>query len=158
MNNRIIRVLLVTAGLILASTAGFAATGDCDHAWGAGYGNERGARFDKHMAKLHDVLKLTSAQEPAWSEFSGKMKPVNMDKSKMDKTGHANWKDIKTPDRLDMALDRMKSREQQLAEHAAAVRVFYGTLTTDQQKIFDQRFQAYQHRRGGYSRDKEYSM
>lgn len=158
MNNRIVRTLIVAAGLIVASSAVFAAKGDCNHAWRTGYEKDREARFDKHMAKLHDALKLTSAQEPAWTEFSGRMKPVKMDKPKMDKTGQPDWKDIKTPDRLDMVLDKMKSREQRLAEDAAAVRAFYGTLTPEQQKIFDHRFQAYHHGHAVNSRDQDYAM
>ena len=70
------------------------------------------------MAKLHDTLKLTSAQEAAWSDFSNKMKPVTMDKPEMNKPGHQDWKDMSTPDRLDKMLDRIKSREKLMAEHA----------------------------------------
>jgi hypothetical protein len=81
------------------------------------------------------------------------MKPV-----KMDKPGHPGWKDLNTPDRLDKILDNMKSHEKQMAEHAAAVRAFYGTLTPDQQKIFDHQFQAYHHRHGHHSHDKNNAM
>jgi len=158
MHNRIVRTLIVAAGLIVASTAAFASKGDCDHASRTGYETERGARFEKHMTTLHDALKLTSAQEPAWTEFSGKIKPVKSDNPNMDKTGHPDWKEIKTPDRLDRVLDHMKSREQRLTEDAAAVRTFYGALTPEQQNIFDHRFLTGHDRNGGYSRDNGYAM
>ena len=153
MNNRIIQTLFVAIGLTLASASVFASKGECDHAWSAEHENGGAARFDKHMAKLHGVLKLTSAQEAAWNEFSNKMKPV-----KMDKPGHQDWKDLSTPDRLDKILDNMKSHEKQMAEHAAAVRAFYGALTPDQQKIFDHQFQTYHHRHDHHSHDKNNAM
>lgn len=153
MNNRIIQTLFVAIGLTLASASVFASKGECDHAWSAEHENGGAARFDKHIAKLHGALKLTSAQEAAWTEFSNKMKPV-----KMDKPEHPDWKDLSTPDRLDKILDNMKSHEKQMAEHAADVRAFYGTLTPDQQKIFDHQFQADHHRHDHHSHDKNNAM
>jgi protein CpxP len=158
MNNRIIRTLFVAIGLTLASASVFAAKGGCDHAWSAEHEYGGTARFEKHMVKLHDALKLTSAQEAAWTDFSNKMKPVNMDKPKMDKPGNQDWKDLSTPDRLDKVLNNMKSHEKQLAEHAAVVRTFYGALTPDQQKIFDHQFQARHHRHDHHSRGEKNGM
>jgi hypothetical protein len=158
MNKIIIRSLFVAIGLTLASASVFASKGDCDHDWSAQHEKGSAARFEKHMAKLHDALKLTTAQEAAWTEFSNKMKPVNMGKPGMDKPGHRDWEGLNAPDRLDKVLDNMKAREKELTEHAAAVRAFYGTLTPDQQKIFDDRFQAYHHRHGQHSRGKNNAM
>jgi hypothetical protein len=158
MNNRIIQTLFVAIGLALVSATVFASKEECDHAWSADYKHGGAARFDKHMAKLHGALKLSSAQEAAWTEFSNKMKPVKMDKPEMDKSEQPDGKDLSTPDRLDKILDNMKSREKQMAEHAATVRTFYGTLTPDQQKIFDQQFQPYQHRHDHLSHDKNNAM
>jgi periplasmic protein CpxP/Spy len=153
MNNRIIQTLFVAIGLTLASASVFASEEECDHAWSAEHEHDGAARFDKHMAKLHGALKLTSTQEAAWTEFSNKMKPV-----KMDKPEHQDWKDLSTPDRLDKMLDNMKSHEKQMGEHAAAVRAFYGTLTPDQQKIFNHQFQANHHRHNHHSHDKNNAM
>ena len=148
MNNRIIQTLFIAIGLTLASASALASKENCDHAWSAEHEHEGAAGFDKHMAKLHDDLKLTSAQETAWTEFSNKIKPVKMDKEEMNKSHSQDWKDMSTPDRLDKMLDHMKSRETKMGEHAAAVRTFYATLTPDQQKIFDRRFEEFQHRHG----------
>jgi periplasmic protein CpxP/Spy len=153
MNNKIIQALFVAIGLTLASASVFASKGECDHAWSAEHENDGAARFDKHMAKLHGDLKLTSAQEAAWTEFSTKMKPA-----KMEKPGHPDWKDLSTPDRLDKMLDNMKSHEKKMAEHAATVRAFYGALTPDQQKIFDHHFQSYHHGHDQHSHDKNNAM
>ena len=94
--------------------------------------------FEKHMAALHTALALSAGQEAAWIEFSNKMKPA-----RMDMHAHRDWRDMSTPDRFDRMLESMKSREKNMAEHAATVRTFYDTLTQDQKKIFDTHFQAH---------------
>ncbi len=93
----------------------------------------------KHMAKLHDALKLSADQEGAWANFLAGMKPDDMAKDH-DKAAHQDWHAMSTPDKLDRMLDRMKAHEARLAEHAANVRTFYNTLSADQQKTFDQHF------------------
>jgi hypothetical protein len=158
MNKKIIGALFVAISLTLASVSVLASKNDCDHGWSAEYEHGEAARFEKHMAKLHDALKLTTAQEAAWTEFSNKMKPVTMENPAMDKPGAQDWKSLSTPDRLDKMLEHMKSHEKQLAEHAVAVRAFYGTLTPDQQKTFDKQFQAHHHRHGRHSSDKNQAM
>jgi hypothetical protein len=113
---------------------------DCDHAWGQERGY--GAYFDKRMSALHTALKLSASQEAAWTEFSGKMKPV-----KMDKPAHQDMTGMSTPDRLDRMLDNMKSSEKSMTEHAATIRAFYDTLTQEQKNVFDMHFQARQNHR-----------
>ncbi|MDP1638469.1 MAG: Spy/CpxP family protein refolding chaperone [Candidatus Nitrotoga sp.] len=108
--------------------------GECKHFWSKKDGYA--AHFDKRMSALQTSLQLTSNQEASWTEFSNKLKPV-----KIDRPEHQDWKDMSTPDRLDRRLDQMKSREKEMADHAAAVRTFYDTLTQDQKKIFDKHFQ-----------------
>lgn len=123
-------------------------SGACEHSWGKEHGYGAHAdRFDKRMSALHSALKLSASQEAAWTEFSGKMKPV-----KMDKPGSQNLADMSTPDRLDKMLDSMKSHEKSMAEHAAAVRAFYDKLTQEQKNIFDKHFQE---RPGHHPHDKK---
>ncbi len=150
MKHRIFGIVLVAIGLAVASASVFASKDGCDRGWSAEHENGGAARFEKHLAKLHESLKLTAAQEAAWSEFSNKMRPA-----KTEHPGHGDWKDMSTPDRLDRMLDDMKAREKELADHAAAVRAFYGTLTPDQQRIFDRRFMVYHHRHEHRSGDKD---
>lgn len=123
---------------------------DCEHSWGKEHGAgghfDHADRFDKRMAALHTVLKLSSSQDAAWTEFLGKMKPV-----KMDMPGRQDRTDMSTPDRLDQMLDNMKTHEKRMAEHAATVRAFYDALTQVQKKVFDTHFQQRQNHR---SRDK----
>lgn len=107
--------------------------GGCEHS----SGQAPGAHFDKHMSALHTALKLSAAQEAGWSDFAGKMKPVDMERHE-----HQDWAKLSTPDRLDRMLDTMKAHEKSMAEHVAAVRTFYDSLTAEQKKTFDSRFMA----------------
>ena len=146
MHNKLIGTLFVVFGLTLAAAPVFASKQECDHMWGAKHEQDGGARFDQHMSKLHDALKLTSAQEAAFTEFSNKIKPAKADTAQMDKSRSQDWKNMSAPDRLDKILENMKSREAKMGEHAAAVHTFYVTLTPDQQKIFDRHFEKFQSR------------
>ncbi len=137
--------------LLSNSVSAHEQSNDCEHSWGkehvAGANFDHAGRFDKRMSALHTALKLSASQEAAWTEFSGKMKPV-----KMDMPGSKNLTDMSTPDRLDKMLDSMKSHEKAMAEHAATVRAFYDTLTQEQKKVFDKHFQE---RSGHHPHDKK---
>ena len=93
------------------------------------------ARMDQHAAALKARLKLTPAQEGAWTTFVAAHKmPADMmakgpDRATMDK--------LSTPERL----ERMKAmRSQHMAamdQRDEATKAFYATLTPEQQKVFD---------------------
>jgi periplasmic protein CpxP/Spy len=149
MNGRLIQTMIVAVGLTIASAPVFASQDISGGDRGATHKLDRSARFEKHMARLHDALKLTSAQEDAWTQFANKMKPV-----KMDHRGAKDWKGMNTPDRLDKMLANMKSREQRLGERAMNVRTFYAALSREQQRTFDRRFREFQsrhHRHGQHA-------
>jgi protein CpxP len=147
MNDRLIQTMIVAVGLTIASAPVFASQDLAGSDGNATHKLDRSALFDKHMTRLHDALKLTSAQETAWTEFSNKMKPV-----KMDNRGMQDWKDMSTPDRLDKMLANMKSREQTMGERATNVRTFYAALSQEQQKTFDRRFREFQSRHHRHGR------
>lgn len=93
------------------------------------------ARMDKHAAELKARLKLTPAQEAGWTTFVAAHKlPADMMAKRPDR---AALEKLTTPERL----DRMKAlRSQHMAEmdkRDDATRVFYATLTPEQQKVFD---------------------
>ena len=93
------------------------------------------ARMDKHAAELKARLKLTPAQEGAWTTFVAAHKmPADMMVKSADR---ATLDKLSTPDRL----DRMKAlRSQHMAamdQRDEATKTFYATLTAEQQKVFD---------------------
>ncbi len=97
------------------------------------------ARMEKRLAVLKAQLKLTAAQEGAWTAFTASLKPP------------ADLK-VKHPDAVEMAklttperIDKMKALHAQhvsemnaaMDQRAEATKTFYAALTPEQQKVFD---------------------
>jgi Spy/CpxP family protein refolding chaperone len=99
-------------------------------------------RFAKHQAELHDTLKITAAQEPAWKTFiqsvTPKAMPQREDFKELDK--------LTTPQRMEKMLEKMKEHQAALQDRLAATKTFYATLTPEQQKIFDESHRRLQHK------------
>ena len=87
----------------------------------------------QRLAALKDQLKLTPAQEPAWTAFAAAMqpgeRPARLDRKDMEQ--------LTTPERI----DRMRALRAQHAAEAdrrgEATKTFYAALTPEQQKTFD---------------------
>ncbi|MBC3908938.1 Spy/CpxP family protein refolding chaperone [Undibacterium umbellatum] len=92
-------------------------------------------RMAKHQAELHDKLKITAAQEPAWKTFVEAMNPGTMparpDRKEMEK--------LTTPERMEKSLEKMKEHLAKMQTRLTALKTFYAVLTPEQQKIFDER-------------------
>jgi hypothetical protein len=93
------------------------------------------ARMDKHAAELKARLKLTPAQEGAWTTLVAAHKmPADMMAKRPDP---AAMEKLSTPERL----ERMKALRRQhmtvMDQRDEATKVFYATLTPEQQKVFD---------------------
>ncbi|MBK9443104.1 MAG: Spy/CpxP family protein refolding chaperone [Comamonadaceae bacterium] len=158
------------AGLLAAAAASYAMGpmgGQCD--MGAGmhgrHGMQQGrmghmdpakmqAMMDKRHAALKDQLKLTAAQEPAWTAFSAAMKPMMPDMMNKQRPDPAEMAKLSTPERI----DKMKTlRAQHMSDMTAAMdkrgeaaKTFYAVLTPEQQKTFDAHaLQAMGGKRGG---------
>ena len=102
----------------------------------------------KHLAALKSDLKLTAAQEPAWTSFTTSMQPgertARLDRKGMDQ--------LTTPERI----DRMRALRAQHAAEAdrrgEVTKTFYAALTPEQQKTFDAKAHRGGHRMGGMKR------
>jgi periplasmic protein CpxP/Spy len=88
---------------------------------------------EQHLARLHELLKLTPQQEPAWKKFSA----VNPVPDASMRPNPAEMEKLNAPERLEKGLERMKLMEAKMTEHLAAVKEFYAVLTPEQQKVFD---------------------
>jgi periplasmic protein CpxP/Spy len=86
----------------------------------------------KHQAALHDKLKLTAAQEPAWQTFVAAVTPTLP-----TLPDHAATSTMTTPERLDQHLAMAKQHLAKMETRVAATKVFYAQLTPEQQKTFD---------------------
>ncbi|TFW27859.1 Spy/CpxP family protein refolding chaperone [Massilia horti] len=89
--------------------------------------------WQKHVTKLHDSLKLTSAQEPAWNTFVNAIKP-----QPMAKPDRAAWAALTAPQRMEKMIAMSKERTTRMESHLAALNTFYNQLTPEQKKTFDQ--------------------
>jgi Spy/CpxP family protein refolding chaperone len=91
--------------------------------------------FQQRQQKLHDALKLTAQQEPAWQTYIAAIQP----KQPVGRADRASFKDLPAPQRMEKWLEFSRARLQQQESHLAALKTFYATLTPEQQKIFDQK-------------------
>jgi len=142
---------LVAAGLGAGSVAAIAGAPDCGAMGGPlsygdhGRGGERmKERMEKRAAELHDKLKLNATQENAWRTYIGKMKPAEMPA----RPDRAEMATLTTPERMEKMQMMMKEREKHLEERLAATKEFYGVLTPEQRKIFDEQSAGNAGRRG----------
>lgn len=100
-------------------------------------------RMAKRAADLKAKLKLTPAQEPAWTTFTANMQPpaphARMERGDMAK--------LTTPERIDKMRAMRAQRAAEMDKRGDAAKTFYAALTPEQQKVFDAN--AMMHRPGG---------
>jgi hypothetical protein len=132
--------------------------GACDHPGGMMSRMHQGdpakmqQRMQEHQAqrqtKLKEALKLTAAQEPAWTAFTEAMKPA-MDMTKL-RAQRDEMQKLTTPERIDRMQALHTEREAAMKKRAEATKTFYASLTAEQKIVFDQ--QAMSHHRGSEGR------
>ena len=132
---------MILAGLAIAalSASVYARGGeDCGYGGHGGMMGRDSAKMEKyheeHLAKLHDKLKLTAQQEPAWKKFSAN----NPMADKSLRPDPAEMAKLNAPQRMEKGLEHMKTMEAKMTEHLAALKEFYAVLTPEQQKTFDE--------------------
>jgi protein CpxP len=91
-------------------------------------------RHAEHQAKLKADLKVTAAQEAAWTAFVAGT-------AHTPRGPHAgmadDWAKLTTPQRLDKMQAQRAERSAEMDKHVAAVKTFYAALSAEQQKVFD---------------------
>ncbi|MDR3454284.1 MAG: Spy/CpxP family protein refolding chaperone [Rhodoferax sp.] len=112
------------------------------------------ARMAQHRAKreaeLKAKLKLTPAQEGAWTSFTAAMQPpagmghMGADRAKM----RAEFAKLTTPERIDKMRAMRDQRAADMDKRAEATKTFYAALTPEQQKVFDTATLRMMHREG----------
>jgi Spy/CpxP family protein refolding chaperone len=94
---------------------------------------------DMHQAELKSKLHLTEKQEPAWKSFVENMSFSNtQNRPSIDREGMAK---LTTPERIEKMNAWHEANfalmQKHLQQRFEATRQFYGQLTADQKKIFD---------------------
>ena len=94
-----------------------------------------GERMAKYQARLHDKLKLTAAQEPAWTTFKAANAPTKP---------NGDWKakreafaKLSAPERMEQWIALSKERIAGQESRLASLKTFYAVLTPEQKKVFD---------------------
>jgi hypothetical protein len=109
------------------------------------FGNHQ-ERMAKRQAELKAKLKITPAQEGAWTTFTAAMQPpANMGKGTMglrhDPKVKAEMDKLSTPERIDkmqaMRAERMKTMSAEMDKRGAATKAFYAVLSSEQKAVFD---------------------
>ncbi|CDG85522.1 Spy/CpxP family protein refolding chaperone [Janthinobacterium agaricidamnosum] len=98
-------------------------------------------RMAKYQARLHDKLKLTAAQEPAWQTFIASATP----KGPGARAGRNAIAAMSAPQRLEQWIALSKDRIAAQETRLAALKTFYAVLTPEQQKVFDDSVPGGQH-------------
>jgi periplasmic protein CpxP/Spy len=97
-------------------------------------------RMAQRQAALKEKLKLTAAQEGAWTSFTAALQPAQRP-SRPDRT---ELEKLTTPERIDRMRELRAQHTAQADRRDEAVKQFYTALSPEQQKTFDAEF-----RRGG---------
>lgn len=100
------------------------------------------AWHSKHMAALKAKLKLSAAQESAWTTFTATMQPPA--KAMGQRPDMAELSKLPTPERIDKMkalhaehMSAMNAMTAEMDQRGEAAKTFYATLSADQKKIFD---------------------
>jgi Spy/CpxP family protein refolding chaperone len=96
---------------------------------------------EKRLEKLHDHLKITAEQEPAWKSFVDGMKKMRPGMMHDGMAMHHDEKDgaaiPSAPELITRHLAMLKQQEARLTEFAPVLTAFYAQLTPEQKKMFD---------------------
>jgi periplasmic protein CpxP/Spy len=128
---KVAQSFLLAAGVGAFAAAPAMADPGCAYTGG---NTERHAKMmEQHHTRLHEALKLTDEQEPAWKKLLESEQP----RPALSGGKPEDWAKLNAPERAEKMLELAKARQVQMAEHVAALKAFYATLTPEQQKIFE---------------------
>jgi periplasmic protein CpxP/Spy len=100
-------------------------------------------RVAKRQAELKVKLKITPAQEGAWTTFAAAMKPPagRMMDMRHDPKVKAEMEKLTTPERIDkmraLRAERMAIMNAEMDKRGAATKAFYTVLSSEQKAVFD---------------------
>jgi hypothetical protein len=100
------------------------------------------AMMAKRQADMKAKLKITPAQEGAWTTFTTAMQPpAGMMGKRPGAEQRAEMDKLTTPERIDkmqaMRTQRMTEMSAEMNQRGAATKAFYAALSPEQQKTFD---------------------
>ena len=107
------------------------------------------AMMAKHQAELKAKLKITPAQEGAWTAYTTAMQPPAHG-ARPTPEQRAEFDKLTTPQRIDkmreMRTQRMTDMNAAMDRRGAATKTLYAALSPEQQKTFDAEHKKHGHR------------
>ena len=100
-------------------------------------------RVAKRQAELKAKLKITPAQEGAWTTFAASMQPPagGMRSMHHDPKVKADMDKLTTPERIDkmraLRVERMSAITAEMDKRGTATKAFYAVLSSEQKAVFD---------------------
>ena len=122
------------------------------------------AMMARHQADLKVKLKLTPAQEGAWTAYTTAMQPPTGRGMRPSDAQRAEMDKLTTPERIDkmraLRTQRMANDNAAMDKRDDATKAFYAVLSAEQKKIFDAEHARMgarrgEHRRGDHGGDKD---
>lgn len=92
-------------------------------------------RMAERQAYLKQKLAITSAQEGAWTAWTATMKPPA---PALQRPNPQEFASLTTPERIDRMRALRAERQKTMDQRMDATKTFYGALTAEQKKVFDQ--------------------
>lgn len=92
------------------------------------------AHMQKRQAELKAKLKITAAQEAAWTSFTTSLQPPA---AKGPRPDRAEFAKLTTPERIDKMQALRTERDAAMDKRGEATKTFYAALAPEQQKVFD---------------------
>lgn len=86
--------------------------------------------------RLHSALRLRPDQEGAWRSFEQASMPSEQEDARRQ-DAFQRMGQMRAPQRMDLSIQMMRSDLQEMERRGEALKAFYGTLSPDQQAIFD---------------------
>lgn len=92
-------------------------------------------RRAQKLAELKTQLRITPAQEGAWTAWTGAMQPPAA--GQRQRPDRAEMLALTTPQRIDRMRELRARRMAEMDQRGDATKAFYGALTQEQQRVFD---------------------
>ena len=108
-----------------------------------------GERAAQHQQKLHDLLKLTPAQDSAWASYAAAARSAHPQGQHGERGA---WKTMTAPQRMEQHIEMAKQHLAAMETQLAALNTFYAVLTPEQKKLFDAHSMGHGGRHGGHHR------
>lgn len=124
---------LLAATAALALFAGMPALAQMQHKGDGPRHEQMAQRMAERQTQLKAALKLTPAQEAAWTRYVSAHQPPQHG----PRADRGAWAQLTTPQRLDQMQARKAERDAHMAQRMDATRALYAALDAEQQKVFD---------------------